>query len=421
MKRQTETLAQTTPIQNDVFIPAWNRTGRIRLLDYLVIFSCMVILPAGVVHGLLGIDERTAFALITPGMMFLLLINQKGRLHKSIPTLVLTLLLTGIVASTIAMSTSQLFMGAVLAVAFVLGRQLFLCLSKPKVLRLVTWFALALLVGGVIGIAYAFAGGPPLMEVPVGYRTTYLYLTTFSFAFIGNIIRPSGIFDEPGSLAMLVAIITMFNDTLRQNIRLNNVLVILLIFTGALAGLAMAVLYLVASNETRMRPTKYIILVGVFFAGVGILSFVAPSNLISNSIDTFYSDRLIVEDGRLVGDNRSNQITDFFQIVDGDILRRGAHGRYQSFDTTDQSSNPFSIIFGYGLIIWLPYLVLLLWLFGTTIKNGFRNAYTSVGLLLLLLQRPYLYNMSWSILILATVWLIYTSARKYPKHGVSNG
>lgn len=421
MKRRTKTVAQTASMNIDVFIPAWNRTGRIRLSDYLVIFSCMVILPAGVVHGLLGINERTAFTLVTPGILLLFLVIQKGQLHKSIPTLVLTLMLTGAVASMIAMSMSQFFMGTVFAVAFVLGRQLFLSLSKPKVLRLVTWFALALLVGGLIGIAYALAGGPPLMEVQVGYRTTYLYLTTFSFAFIGNIIRPSGIFDEPGSLAMFVAIVTMFNDTLQKNPRLNNVLVILLIFTGSLAGVATAMLYLVASNTMRTRTMRNYILVGVMFAGVGILSFVAPSNLISNSIDTFYSDRLKIEDGRLVGDNRSNQITDFFQVVDGEILQRGAHGRYQDFDTTDQSSNPFSIIFGYGLIIWLPYFILLLWLLGITIQNGFRNAYTSVGLFLLLLQRPYLYNMSWSILILATVWLIYTSARKYPKHGGSKG
>lgn len=420
MKRSTETLAQTVPMQNDVFIPAWNRTGRIQLLDYLIIFSCMVILPASVLHGLLSIDERTAFALVAPGILYLFWVAKKGKFHKSIPMLVLTLMLTGAVASTISMSTSQLLMGTMLASAIVLGRHLFFTLSKSKVLQVVTWFTLALLVGGVIGIAYAFAGGAPLMEVTVGYRTTYLYLTTFSFAFIGNTIRPSGIFDEPGSLAMYATIVTMFNDTLRQNPRLNNVLVILLIFTGALAGLAMAALYLVASNSMRARFARNITLVCVLFAGVGILSFVAPSNLISNSVDVFYSNRLTIEDGRLTGDNRTNQIIEFFQIVDRDILLAGASGRYEDFVGTDQSSNPFSIIFGYGFIMWVPYFILLMWLLRTTIHNRFRNAYSSVGLFLLLLQRPYLYNMSWSVLILATVWLIYTSARQRPKRTVSN-
>jgi hypothetical protein len=127
----------------------------------------------------------------------------------------------------------------------------------------------------------------------------------------------------------------------------------------------------------------------------------------------------MVEDGRIVGDNRSNQVRDFFRLVDGDLLLRGAHGRYQDFDTVDQSSHPFSIIFGYGLIMWVPYFILLLWLLGTTIRNRFNNAYTSIGLLLLLLQRPFLYNMSWSVLIVSVVWLLYTAARQSPKCAVS--
>ena len=411
-------MPQNIPMNAEAFIPAWNKSDRLRLWDYIVLFSCMVMLPAGVVHGLLGIDERTAFALVTPVILYLILVTQKFRVHKSIPMLVLTLMLTGALASSVAMSMSQLLMATALAVAVVVGRQLFLTLSKPKALRLASWFTLALLVGGVIGILYAMVGGPSLLDVRVGYRTTHLYLTTFSFAFIGGLIRPSGIFDEPGAFAMFVAIVTMFNDTLRQNRNLNHALIILLVFTGALAGLAMSALYLLSSNALRMRRMRSILFVGVLFAAFGVLGIAAPSNPISASLETFYSDRLEVQDGRIAGDNRSNQVADFFRLVDDEMLLRGAQGRYESYDSEDQSSNPFSIIFGYGLIMWVPYFILLLWLLATAIRNNFRNAYTSIGLFLLLLQRPYIYNMLWSVLIVATVWLLYTTAWRRPKRAV---
>lgn len=419
MRGRIRATSRKSPLPSDASFPVCKKAGRMRLADYAVLLLCMVVLPAGVIHGLLGLDERAVFALVTPVVLYFYLNTCNFRVQKSIPTLALALILTGVVASIVSMSMSQLLMGTALAVAVLVGRQLFLTLSKPGALRVVSWFALTLLVGGVIGVIYAMIGGEPLLDVRVGYRTTHLYLTTFSFAFIGEVIRPSGIFDEPGAFAMYVAILTMFNDTFRQNRRLNHALVVMLIFTGALAGLVMSILYLLCSNALRMQRTKSILLVGVMFAGIGMVSFVVPSNPLAVPLDTFYSDRLRIDDGKIVGDNRSNQVADFFQVVDSEVLLKGATGRYETYDTEDQSSNPFSIIFGYGFIMWVPYFILLLWLLATTIQSRFRNAYMSIGLFLLLLQRPYLYNMAWSVLIVATVWLCYTAARQRPKRTIS--
>ena len=159
-------------------------------------------------------------------------------------------------------------------------------------------------------------------------------------------------------------------------------------------------------------------LVGALLAGYLLLSAFAPSNPVKMTVDTFYSDRFEVEDGRLAGDNRTNQVVDFFRLVDDEILLKGARGSRAETETEDMSSNPFSITFSFGLLISMPYFLLLVWLLVTTVRNNFRNSYTTIGLFLLLLQRPYLYHMSWSILIVATVWLIYHAARQRPRRAV---
>jgi len=399
------------PANSGVSLSGLNRANRVRTLDFIVVAFCMVFIPSAVAQSLMGLDEKATFATLAPIILVVSMFSNRLLVHKTIPFLVFILMLLGIIASSVALSFSQFLMSFTLGIAVVVGHQLFATLGKPRVLRAVTWFALALLIGGVVGIAYAASGGQPLFEIRVGYRTTYLYLTTFSFAHIGGIIRPSGIFDEPGSLAMFVAIVTMFNDTLRQNQKLNALLVVLVIFTGALAGIVLAILYTVSSNAMKSKRKKGVVYISTLLIAYLILSVSAPQNIVTTTFETFYSNRLQVVDGRLAGDNRSNQVFEFFTIVDDEILLRGTNNSTQTYVTEDQSSNPFSITYGYGLLISLPYFGLLLWLAVITVRNRFHNSYTSLGLLLLLLQRPYIYHMSWSILIASVIWLLYHTSR----------
>jgi hypothetical protein len=385
----------------------------VRPLDYVVVLICLVLVPSAVVHGLLGLEAKTVFAILAPFVLGGTLITNGASLQKSVPA-ILALTTIGAMASLIADSNSQLFMGATMSVATIAGLQLVRTLNKPKILRVVTWFTLLLLVGGILGLVYSVFGGRPLLEVKVVYRMSELYLTTFalaSFAQVGALIRPSGIFDEPGAFAMYVAIITMFNDTLQQNRRLNLALIGMLAFTGSLAGMFIVVLYFLTSNSARAYRKEVLALAAVLAGASFFLLQAYPSNPLTGAIDTFYSERLQVADGRLVGDNRSHQISDFFALVNDEILIQGTKkAPPNEFHDVDETSNPFSITFGYGLIISLPYFALLLWLALMTIRNRFHNSYTSLGLLLLLLQRPYIYNLSWSILILSAVWLLYLSS-----------
>lgn len=384
---------------------------RPRALDYFVLLICTVMIPSAVLHGLMGVDEKTVFAIFAPIVLIGTWMVSGFRTHKTVPFLVLSFSTTGAIASLVAQSNSQLLMGVTLSVAVIVGHRLYITLKRPILLRGLTWFTLALLFAGVLGVLYSAAGGQPLLEVQVGYRKTQLYLTTFSFAYIGDFIRPSGIFDEPGAFAMYAAIVTMFNDTLRHNNKLNLMIVVLIVFTGSLAGLGLAILYFLTSNSMNIRRKARLKLIAGLLGAFLIIPVLFPANPITTAVDVFYSDRLMLVDGSLAGDNRSNQVSDFFEIVNDEILLRGTKNLTRNYSHVDQSSNPFSITFGYGLIISLPYFALLSWLVWSTIKHGFRNSYTSLGLLFLLLQRPYVYHMSWSILIASAAWLLYIESR----------
>lgn len=401
--------ASMTPNSYTFNFRAMNRP---RVLDYFTVLICMVIIPSAVFHGLLGVDEKTVFSIFAPIVLLGTWMMTGFHTPKTAIFLVLSFATIGAFATLVAQNFSQLLMGVTLSIAFIVGHQLYICLKIPKMLRILTWFTLALQLAGMIGIIYSAAGGQPLLEIQLGYRTTKLYLTTFSFAYIGDFIRPSGIFDEPGAFAMYAIIVTMFNDTLRQNHKLNLVIILLVIFTGSLAGLVLAILYFLTSNSTYIRHKARIRLSAGLLSVYFLMLALFPANPITNTLDTFYSARLVFVDGGLAGDNRSNQISNFFDIVNDDILLYGSKNLPQKYDDMDFSSNPFSITFGYGLIISLPYFSLLGWLIWSTIKNGFRNSYTSIGLIFLLLQRPYIYHMSWSILIASAVWLLYIDPRE---------
>lgn len=382
-------------------------TRQYRHLDTFLVLICMIIIPSAVIQSLLGLDERSSFAIFAPIAVSAALLLNRFKVATSIPLIISMMAIIGGFASLVAGAFSQLLMAATFALATIIGHALYVSLSKPKVLRAVTWFTLAMSIGGIGGIVYSLFGGQPLLDVQVGYRTTSLYLTTFSFATIGNIIRPAGIFDEPGALSMYVAIVTMFNDTLGQNRKLNLILIALMIFTGSLAGVVVAVLYIALSNAMRSSQRKRFALVATFAGAVLLMQILFPTNLVTTTLDTFYTERFKLVDGRLSGDNRTNQIEEFFALVDSKILLVGERNSTNNYDTYDISSNPFSITFGYGLLISIPYFFMLIWMVWMAISNRFQNSYSSLGLVSLLVQRPYIYNMSWSILIVSVIWLLH--------------
>jgi hypothetical protein len=160
----------------------------------------------------------------------------------------------------------------------------------------------------------------------------------------------------------------------------------------------------------RSKKNKKIRLIIIFAIVFTVIVSAFSTSNSGTVFELFYSDRISIDDGKLSGDNRSNQIYEFFSLVNKDILLKGSKA-IGIQNETDQSSNPFSIVYAYGLIISIPYYFILSYLIYVTFSKGIGRSYSSFGLFLLLLQRPYLYHMSWSILIASLIWLIYLDSK----------
>ncbi len=386
------------------------KISRLNIIHYFFVLICMLLIPSAVLHSIVGANERTIFLISVPVLLFLIFLIFGTGMPIITPGLVIFLITTGFFGSVISGASSQLFMALVLAFSIFIGYKLSVLIINPRVLKILTFFLLLLLIGGIVGVLYSLAGGEPQLELQVVYRVSKLYLTTFSLSTIGDLIRPSGIFEEPGSFAMYAVIVTMYNDILGKNQKLNFLIIFMIIFTGSLAGLSMSILYFFTSNSMRSKKNKKIRLIIIFAIVFTVIVSAFSTSNSGTVFELFYSDRISIDDGKLSGDNRSNQIYEFFSLVNKDILLKGSKA-IGIQNETDQSSNPFSIVYAYGLIISIPYYFILSYLIYVTFSKGIGRSYSSFGLFLLLLQRPYLYHMSWSILIASLIWLIYLDSK----------
>jgi hypothetical protein len=182
------------------------------------------------------------------------------------------------------------------------------------------------------------------------------------------------------------------------------VLLFMGLVTLSLAHILCLVIYCVFVFRKRM---VYIVLAGAITIGVGVNFIPKDSLLYVNLFQRF----IITKDGGLKGDNRSNQIKEFFSLLDNNISQYGNNVMVKNsgLETTvvDQSANPFSIWFGYGLLMWIPYVITLLVLFPHVFNRNQAVQITSILLILLLLQRPYIYSMYWGYAIWSVVLVMF--------------
>lgn len=266
-----------------------------------------------------------------------------------------------------------------------------------------TFFLLIVAVGAWIGFFYALLGGQSLFEIanPDGRKNAF-YLTSFSNFSVGTFIRPSGIFDEPGTLSFVICFIAGLRHKFDQPKKVTWQLLLLGTITLSFAHFIYVIFHAFQDRNYLLSKKKTLISV------ISIICLVVASASATGSSEAeIFFSRFVVTDGKLSGDSRSDL---FFAAVDkinstnllfgldvNCVLRPKvceAKG-YEQFGET-----PAGIILLLGLFLSFPYFLIITWLFYSAIV--FRNL-VAVGLLLLLLQRPYVMNYGYSLLILLTV------------------
>ncbi|CAN1535266.1 hypothetical protein MCETALH18_01587 [Methylophilaceae bacterium] len=372
---------------------------------FMLIF---VVLPASALHQLIGVNIKIVYVLSM--LSLLLIMHNKIRNKLSLRTafMAISFLTFVLIASLISNNASQLLLGLSLLLMYSVSKLTVISDFFKHSSNFAFKFTVTLLFGAWIGFFYTLMGGEPLICIdnPDG-RLNCLYLTTFSNSDsidFWRLIRPSGIFDEAGALSFFAILMVCLNELYDGGKPRSFVLLSLGLVTLSLAHILCFLTYVTFFFRKQM---VFILLACVLFMGSLVNSVSKDSLLYLNLFQRF----TINEDGRLNGDNRSNQIDEFFSLLDNNISRYGnnviVNEGGQDAGAIDQSSNPFSIWYSYGVLMWMTYAIVLGVLSYHMFDRNKSVQITSILLIMLLLQRPYIYSFYWGLAICTVIALMF--------------
>ena len=296
---------------------------------------------------------------------------------------------------------------ALQSIYFVFSVLVLVTLNNQSVFRfseIATKTLLAISIGAWIGFLYAFLGGKPLFAINnPDERLNEFFLTTFSNWSIGNLIRPAGLFDEPGALSFLICLVAALRSQLNQSKKTTWLLLSLGLITTSVAH----VIYMAchAAHDRRLFLMKKKYLFAAILAGVALAANVDQPDSFETEI---FLSRFVVEDGKLGGDSRTDLLTSalekidlrvFFFGLDSDCVLRPALCTMKGYGPFGET--PAGIILLLGIFLSMPYFFVLI---ATLYIAIGRQGFVFIGIFLLLLQRPYVLTFGYSLLILIVVF-----------------
>lgn len=259
-----------------------------------------------------------------------------------------------------------------------------------------------LLIGAIIGFVYTFIGGQPLISFAnEDGRMNGLFLTTFSNSHVVRIIRPAGMFDEPGTFSFVICMVAALRHSLRMDRRETWTMLSMGLITFSLAHVAYTLVHLAAeltTSSARARALGYAVVV-LGLAALAVM-FIPSVNAIAT--DALFQ-RFVISDGNLSGDNRSALFQSalhqldwrvFWWGLDADCITNAAECVRKGYPQFGE--NPLAPVVLYGIFnSWLYYAIeiaLILIFF-------WRRNFVAFGIFLLLLQRPNVMAFGYSVLI----------------------
>jgi hypothetical protein len=263
---------------------------------------------------------------------------------------------------------------------------------------------LIIAIGAWVGVVYAFMGGASLYTIqnPDG-RANELYLTTFSNWSIGNLIRPAGLFDEPGTLSFLICFVAALRSRLHQSPRMTWTLLVLGLVTTSLAHVVYMLLHAIQDWRFLWTKKKYLVAAGLLGAFA-----MANVDLPESAESAAFLSRFVVEDGKLGGDSRSELLSSAIEQIDlgvflfgldSDCVVRPSECATKGYG--DFGETPAGMILLLGIFLSAPYFFVLGWSLYLAVRQA---NLVYIGLFLVLLQRPYVSTFGYSLLILLVVF-----------------
>lgn len=270
-----------------------------------------------------------------------------------------------------------------------------------ELIDFLTVVLIIVVVGAIIGFLYALIGGNEMLSFlnPDG-RVASLYLTTMTNSINGNVIRPSGIFDEPGALSFVICIVCSCRHMLNMSKSKTWFLLISGLITMSLAHFVYVLCHLV-SEKIKIGDSLRNILIVIFLI-VLLCSQVDVLNVLDAFNDNFLA-RFDVVNGRFAGDSRSDLIFNAYELLNERVFLWGIDSScVVNIDVCNSSyklfgENFLSLLVLLGIGLSLPYYLCLVIFTALGLKE--KNRFVLVGIALILCQRPYLMSYGYAVLI----------------------
>ncbi|SIQ31776.1 hypothetical protein SAMN05920897_1073 [Alkalispirochaeta americana] len=292
--------------------------------------------------------------------------------------------------------------------------------SVERTISIASKFMLLVLILSCFGFLLSLFGVPPLTSFPnPDGRPNFVFYTTFSNSYIGGlVIRPAGIYDEPGALSLYVCAIACLRQLLNRDNRLTWILLVLGFVTFSLAHLIYVVAHLFSERLDRTNRRRLIL--GTLLIVVVLLS----TNLSAIFDQALFMRLQLSETGTVEGDNRSWRMINAYELSRDEphVALFGADPVCR-FDYDEckrifppMGENPLSPLVFNGFLLSWPYYLSLLFFLSSPVFG--KKYLASFGFGLLLLQRPGIEGITKSVLASIVVFAVVSEIFRSSSHRI---
>jgi hypothetical protein len=248
-------------------------------------------------------------------------------------------------------------------------------------------FILLMAIGGCLCffLILFFSYSPLFVFENIDGRTAYCFGITCTNTYLGNIIRYSGFFDEPGAMAYWGMFALLFSRLFFPNSKYDNLLIVLLLLTFSLAYYIQLFFYLLFFRIRSKKDFLVLIFLGSIIFGITYFSRSSEFDIYRLTFARLELD----EDTGIAGNNRADPTEEAKKnFLSNPIIGIGAK-KMENMDY--MADNPYEILAKDGIIGWivtyLPLLVILMYR-----CRDKRYLYAIFILMIGYLQRPFHIN-----------------------------
>jgi len=371
-----------------------------KIKNLLSFFSVLLIilLSSHPLHSIFDLDVKLIFIILII-LLFILFLFFRRQISKKIIYWIFFFNILILVNFFLTQSYLMLQLCLFVTIIFFLAFQTSELIFTKKNINFLYWISLLLCLGAWIGFFYAKYGGEgeyfslyDKWNLDTKKIEYFFYLTTFTNSVNENFIRPSGIFEEPGALVLFVTFVIVFMEINEFSKLRSLLLLILLCITSSLMAYVLLFLFIF------LRFKKFFPLFSFF-----VLFFLLLSNFSQDSAEYFFRYSNLND---LIYNNRTQQIIAFFQDIDFATFMLGAHTQLTQSESS-HSSSPFTILWHYGIFVWIQYFIIEYYLIYKFFFGNKKTKFCSLALFLTLLQRPFIYSLYWSLILIYPIIVLY--------------